>query len=457
MRRGALLALAFAAACVPAPQAEVSMNRARAAIAPVSPIPPAMQGFGLRPAEPAARSNASIAQDFLELSFRMESGRALARFSRFEGPVTVRLAGSVPEAAATDFDRLLVRLRREAGIDIREVISGPASITVEFLPRARIQQVYSNVACFVVPRVSSWQEFQSARGSALTDWTTLERRETVAIFIPSDGAAQEARDCLHEEMAQALGPINDLYRLTDSVFNDDNFHNTLTGFDMLVLRATYAPELRAGMTEEEVARRLPAILDRLNPGGRGGAEPAAGPTPRQWVNQIETALGAQSPLPQRQAAARGALAFAQAQGWGDGRLALSWYALGRLTLARDPETAVPALRRAAEIWRRQPGGQAHAAHVDMQLAAHALASGDPRTALRLARAAMPSVERAENAALMATLMMMQAEALDLLGQPQAAAALRLDSAGWARYGFGPEEQVRARASEIAALARRGGG
>jgi len=32
---------------------------------------------------------------------------------------------------------------------------------------------------------------------------------------------QEVRDCLHEELAQALGPLNDLYRLPDSVFNDD--------------------------------------------------------------------------------------------------------------------------------------------------------------------------------------------------------------------------------------------
>ena len=60
------------------------------------------------------------------------------------------------------------------------------------------------------------------------------------------------RDCLHEELAQALGPLNDLYHLPDSVFNDDNIHTVLTGFDMLILRAAYAPELRTGMTREQV-------------------------------------------------------------------------------------------------------------------------------------------------------------------------------------------------------------
>ena len=76
------------------------------------------------------------------------------------------------------------------------------------------------------------------------------------------------RDCLHEELAQALGPLNDLYRLSDSVFNDDNMHTVLTGFDMLILRVFYSPALRSGMTRAEVAARLPAILAQLNPAGQ---------------------------------------------------------------------------------------------------------------------------------------------------------------------------------------------
>jgi hypothetical protein len=64
----------------------------------------------------------------------------------------------------------------------------------------------------------------------------------------------------------------------------------------------------------------------------------------------------------------------------------------------------------------------HAAHVDMQIAAHDLSQGNTEGALARIDRAIPVVGRAENAA---------------------------------RYGFGPEAQVRARAAEIAALARRG--
>jgi hypothetical protein len=456
MRATAFVSLLMLTACLPVPEADVSKSQSNGIVGPGVAMPAAMQDFGLRRAAPPRRGNAGIAQDFLELSFFMESGRAMRSFSRFEGPVRVRLTGDVPQSAASDFDRLLARLRAEAGIDIREVTGGDAQITIEFLPRAKIQATYANVACFVAPRVTGWDDFRARRNTSATDWTTLTARDHLSIFVPSDGSAQEARDCLHEELAQALGPINDLYRLSDSVFNDDNFNNTLTGFDMMILRATYAPELTAGMSRDEVAARLPAVLARINPQGEGAGGGGAGPTPRPWINAIEVSLAGRGSLAQREASATQAVSMARQAGWQDGRLALSLFSLGRLTLSRNPAVALPAFAEAARIYRSLPGGAVQAAHVDMQLAAHALSTGQHARALQLADGAIPTVSAAENAALMATLLMMKAEALDGLGQAAAADAARLDSQGWGRYGFGSDEQVRARMAEIAILSRRGG-
>lgn len=394
--------------------------------------------------------NAEIAGNFLDLEFRMESGRSLPVFTRFEGPITVALTGDVPGTAAADLDRLIRRLRTEAGIDLRQT-AGHAAITVEFLPRARIQATYANVACFVVPRVSSWAEYRAAKGTARLDWTTLTRRETAAIFVPSDTSPQEVRDCLHEELAQAMGPLNDLYSLPDSVFNDDNFHTVLTGFDMLILRLHYAGELRSGMTEAEVAARLPGLLARLNPSGERAGPQSRDRTPRAWIDAIELALGPRSRLATRQSAAQRALALAQAQGWTDGRLAFSHFAIGRLALGTDPQAAAAAFLEAARLYRRLPGGSIHAAHVDMQLAALALSAGDAPQVLALADRAIPVVRAAENAALLATLLLLKAEALSLLGREAEARAVRLDSLAPARYGFGAENMVRARISDIAAL------
>jgi hypothetical protein len=61
--------------------------------------------------------------------------------------------------------------------------------------------------------------------------------------------------------------------------------------------------------------------------------------------------------------------------------------------------------------------------------------------------------RSENAALLSTLLLIQAEALDQLNRSAEARLLRLDSLGWGRYGFGTNSQMGARLSEIAALTR----
>ena len=275
----------------------------------------------------------------------------------------------------------------------------------------------------------------------------------MAIFVPSDTSPQEVRDCLHEETAQAIGPLNDLYHLPDSVFNDDNFHTVLTSFDMLILRAYYAPELRSGMNEAEAARHLPALMARLNPAGEGRKGQLKSIAPRAWVAAVEQSFGMRSG--NAKAGADKMLSIAAAQGWSDGRLAFSYYALGRAQITSAPEAAVRAFSEAGRIYRTLPGGEVHVAHVDMQLAAIALASGQSAQAVQFADRAIPVVKRSENAALLATLMLIKAEGLEAQGMVAEARAIRLDSLGYARYGFGSEAQVRARMSEVAALAARG--
>ncbi|MDR5651564.1 DUF2927 domain-containing protein [Ruixingdingia sedimenti] len=434
-------------ACAAPPVTEVPQRRQMA-----MPALPAMKNFAPRPGTPPVRANADIARDILDLFFRMESGREVPRFTRYEAPIRVGLAGQVPPGAEAELSRLLLRLRSEAHIDIARADSAAAAnLHVEFLPRARMQAVVPHAACFVVPRVGGWDEFRRRRHGPEVDWTTLESRERITVFVPADVAPQEVRDCLHEELAQALGPLNDLYRLSDSVFNDDNFHTVLTGFDMLVLRAAYDPALRTGMTRAEAAAALPAILRRLNPRGERLPARGADDSPRAWIDAIETALGPRTPAPARRVAAHRALAIAEARGWADNRRAFSHFAVARLSLASEIEMAVLNFAEAARIYAALPDGALHVAHVDMQMAAFALGSGQAEEALVLTGRAIPAVQAAENAALLATLLMIRAEALEMLGHEQEARAVRLDSLGWARYGFGADDTVRNRLSEIAAL------
>ncbi len=454
MRLLPLIAVIGLSACTSVQQAQVSKNYTEAGGNGLGL--PALQSFGAVATTATARPNAEIARDFLDLEFRMESGRAIPNFSRFEGPITVRLMGDVPATAPTEMSRLINRFRTEAGLPISYAKPGAnASITVEFQSRAQMARVVPMAACFVVPRVQSWAEYKAERNGPKVDWTTMTKREHVSIFVPSDAAPQEIRDCLNEETAQAMGPLNDLYHLPDSVFNDDNFNSVLTGFDMLMLRMHYAPALRNGMNEAEAAKHVPALLAQMNPRGAGGVADIKSIAPRSWVAAVEGAFGPRGGNAARLRAAEMMRSIAMAQGWQDGRLAFSYYAVGRSLASTDPAQAVVALSEAGRIYRSIPGAQVHVAHVDMQLAAIALAAGQSDQAIAFADRAMPVVKRAENASLLATLMLIKAEALENEGRVVEARGLRLDSLGWARYGFGSERQVRARTAEIANLGARG--
>lgn len=444
---GLMMAALGLAACAAPDTGDVARRRAV-----VSDALPPMKLFPATPAAAPTRGNADHAQDFLDLMFRMESGRELPILTRFEGPVTVRMIGPVPPSAAHDLDVLVARLRDEAGIDIRRVAADrPAALTVDFITRTTLQRQVPQAACFVVPNVTDWRSFRAARRSDRLDWAALTARTHATMFIPADTSPQEIRDCLNEELAQALGPLNDLYRLSDSVFNDDNFHTVLTGFDMLMLRVAYAPELQPGMTRDQVAARLPGILRRLNPAGEGKPAHPVKQTPRDWIDAIETALGPDASRATRRSAAERAVRIGLGEGWQDARMAFGWYVLGRLTLANEADTAFDALQRAAAIYRTLPGTSVHLAHIDMQMAAFALASGQPEHALDLINRSLIPVVKEQNAALLASMLMLKSAALETLNRPSEAAVVRLDSLGWARYGFGSEDEVRNRLAEIAIL------
>ncbi|UWQ19343.1 DUF2927 domain-containing protein [Jannaschia sp. M317] len=439
-------ALASCAPTGPAPEAT------RATVATVREALPAPRHFtGTPAARIPVQPNGQLARDFMALSFQLETGRALPVLSRFEGPITVAVEGTPPATLGPDLDALLARLRSEADIDITRASKGErGSITVTALPRATLQKVVPGAACFVVPRVSGWDDYQAKRFGAETDWTTLKTRNRASVFLPADVSPQEIRDCLHEEIAQALGPLNDLYRLPHSVFNDDNIHVVLTGYDMLMLRATYAPTLRSGMTQEDVGAELPAIFARINP---RGARADAVTTPESSLDWQEALKGALSPVGSdraRLAAARQATALAQKADWQDGRLAFSHLAKGRAALAMSPDEAITAFLEAGTQFRALYGDGIHAAHVAVQMGAFALTTGQAEQALRILDRAIPAADDAQNAVLLATLLLLRAEAMEMQGARSEAARTRREGLAWGRYAWGDAVLAR-RMAEVAAL------
>lgn len=411
-------------------------------------LPPA-KAFTRSSPTPAGRSNENIAADFVSLHFALEGGAQLPVFTRFETPITVRLTGAHTPSMQRDLTRLLNRLRREAGIDISQISEGAANITIEAVSQKEIHAILPQAACFVVPNASSFEEYRRDRRKQKSSWSRLRSRERLGIFIPHDVSPQEKRDCLHEEVAQALGPLNDLYHLPDLVFNDDNIHTVLTGFDMLILRATYAPELRNGMTREQVEAALPGVLSRLNPRGDGLPVQPVSETPREWINAIQKSLRPTRGTQRRMRDAQMAARIGQEQGWTDHRRAYPYYVMGRMEQFDNPQAALRNYQIALQFLRAAPGTEVHQAYITTQTAAYALAQGKGPEALPELDKAINVMMRAENASQLATLLLLKSEALNQAGRTAQARSVRLDSLGWARYGFGSETVVRSLMQDVA--------
>ncbi len=416
---------------------------------------PPMRTFSRTVPQPPVYSNAQLARDYLDLTFTLENGDNVPVFTRFEGPITVRILGTAPQTLAPDLDRLIRRLRSEAGLNISRVpASQPATITVEPMPQRQIQRVAPAAACFVRPNVSSWKEYRSRRNDPATFWNRLSERRSMVVFLPNDVSPQEMRDCLHEEIAQGLGPVNDLFRLPMSVFNDDNFHAVLTGYDMLMLRVSYDRELKSGMSRQLVAQRLPGILARLNPrGGFGDIAPPAIQT-GAWRRAIVQASSPRGSSSRRLAAAKRAVELAGAAGPSDPRLAFSYYVLGRQSLASDPGEALNAFMIAGRIYHSRPDSALQEAHVALQIAAFQLSAGHAEMAQQLVDQHLDTVRQAEHASLLSLLLLVKAEALELQSKPGEATRVRREALAWGRYGFGSASEVRDRAAEILAISPR---
>lgn len=434
-RSAAALALAgLLAACAGTPGAPVSGVR----------FTPAVLPRGL------ARSNQDLAEDFLDLTFALESGDALPRLLRYEAPIRAHLAPGLGRYRA-DVEALLRRLREEAGLDIASTTDAAAAqLHIEAVAAEDLARVFPSAACFIVPGETNWRDFLRRRPDTRARWSAQSELNGAAIFVPSDTTPQDVRDCLHEEITQALGPANDLYRLPDTIWNDDNLHGIATPFDMLILRALYQPELRSGMTRGQVAAVLPRLFARENPKGRGAPRQPRHPESRAWASAIEVALNRREGRADRLAAARLAAQIAAEMRPVDHRLAVSLLTLGRLTLRDDPVASARHFTEAYAISRRaRPQDDIRAAHAGVHVAAVALAAGQFDATILLAERHAPAAVRGQNAILLAGLRSLQAEALLGLGAAQKARAARLDSLRWARYGFGDADGSLAR--EQAAL------
>lgn len=203
-----------------------------------------------------AITDAEIIDGFKKTVFGSEYARRQTAYVRkFVGPVRFYVrsrVGRAPVAQVHRFisslDGLIDNLRPQLMPSVRY-----ANFTVHLVSRAQYKDTVRRIV-FRNPRAP-------VRGRcmvrSLFTKNGITRSDAVVVVDEGEGLFKR---CMHEEILQGLGPLNDDRSLSDSMFNDTSRHTEFRRFDRLILNVLYDPRIRAGASPGAIAPLLPTVV-----------------------------------------------------------------------------------------------------------------------------------------------------------------------------------------------------
>lgn len=210
-----------------------------------------------------------LVDDFLRIALydeyvvaggRFVAAQTVASLRRWTKPVRMQLIfGESSDAERQALDRQMTtqyvaRLARVSRHDVR-VTTGKGNVFVLFLNKDE-QKAFGPRLKELIPRIddttvneivnSPRSTFCAAFG--LSDPDVPSVYDSAVVLIKQEHTDLMRQGCIHEELAQVLGLVNDSPDARPSIFNDDEEFTLLTHHDELLLRMLYDPRLRPGMT-----------------------------------------------------------------------------------------------------------------------------------------------------------------------------------------------------------------
>jgi DUF2927 family protein len=225
-------------------------------------------------------SSRTLAEDFERIALYDEytviNGRFVAQATpsslrRWQKPVRIGLifGDLVPEEDRIK-DRANVaayakRLARLTGLDIRVTDKNP-NFRVMFLYRDEqkaaapmLRREVPDLSPIVLREIVNSPRNTFCVAYSFSDPNDTNIYDSALILVKAEHSGIMRLSCIHEEMAQALGLVNDSPNARPSIFNDDEEFALLTRHDELLLRMLYDRRLKIGMTPQDARPLLPKI------------------------------------------------------------------------------------------------------------------------------------------------------------------------------------------------------
>lgn len=215
-----------------------------------------------RAAERTTFTDAEIIDGFYRIVFGAEfhvSGR-VDRIRKYEMPVRVyansraRPHRRKEVAAVVDDIRSKIQHLDIAMTDNRKDANVTVTLVRDRDIEKTIRQFYGREQA---ARIVKSLEPQCLSGFRKDDLFRIQHSDVIIVV---DAGEFIFRDCIYEELLQALGPINDDDDLPWTMFNDEVQMGFFDIYDQYLLNILYDPRIRAGMTKDQVKELLPQIL-----------------------------------------------------------------------------------------------------------------------------------------------------------------------------------------------------
>jgi hypothetical protein len=434
--------LVMAAACTPArdvpPGAGTESQPALIAAAPKPGFP--SLGSAL-PAGHTRFSNESLARLFAVMTHELEGRARRPHLVRYQEPISVAIEGAGAAHLNEFLDGYLALIRKNSGVDITRS-TGAANLHVRLVDGKRFAKEVPSAVCVIAGGDLGWAEFADnpLRASA-SEVARATRIDQMTIFIPDTARPHQSRNCLLEEVPQALGLSNDLYGLGMSSFNDDGAHLWPTKLDYLMLRVLYSPEMAVGLDRRATEARALVILNRINPAGL-----TAPPLPvlrqramERWSMLIARVFSRDSSENDRLEDIDKALILVEAKAPGSAQHCHTLVTAGRALSRPDPERAVRLLDYARSVCDRAHGvSDVRLARIRLETACALSRLGRYDEVISTTESVWPVLAAHGQDERLAALYTLQSDALaaTVPGSMRAASVARLANE-WNAYAVGP--------------------
>lgn len=224
--------------------------------------------------------NAELVRNFERIAFNKEfaDGTELraevtpVTLLKWRGPVRWRLIGDGVTAEDVAVYRAFTdRISGLTGLRF-DMVDEEADIDIMIASRegrlAFLRALQERDALSRMPLIAEWtrNDDYPCVGQVGRSRTAAGWRNRAFIVIKDETRGLLRRSCVHEELVQTLGLLNDDDDVRPSIFNDDQEFALLTRHDEYLLRILYDPRLKEGMTREQGMPLVRLIVDEIGPG-----------------------------------------------------------------------------------------------------------------------------------------------------------------------------------------------